>query len=445
MVTDMTKGSPSKVLLAFSMPMLISSMFQQFYNMADSIIAGRFIGENALAATGASFPVTMLFVAIALGVNIGCSVVISQLFGAKKYRNMKLAINTSFVFALSLSVLLTVFGLLFCKQILWLLNTPQNIMADSQAYLNIYIMGLMFLFLYNICTGVFTALGDSKTPLYFLVASSLGNIAVNLLFVIVLNMGVAGLAWATFLSQGVSSLLAVIVLVSRIKKLGHSGKVRYFSFSMLRKISVIAVPSILQQSFISVGNLFIQGLINGFGSSAVAGYSAAIKLNTFALTSFTSLANGLSSFTAQNIGAGKTQRVKKGFRAGAIMGAAVAVLCSSLFLLFSTQLLGMFLESDSTVAMETGKMFLYIAAPFYLVIVIKLMADAVLRGGGAMIAFMISTFSDLVIRVALAFVLSAFMGTNGIWASWPIGWSVAAIMSVTFYLCGNWKKKLRIN
>ncbi len=438
MLTDLTRGKPSSLLWRFSLPMLGSVVFQQLYNIADSVIAGNFVGEDALAAVGASYPVTMIFMAVAMGCNIGCSVVISQLFGGKRYGEMKTAVNTSFVSVLGLSLILTALGFLTCDPLLRLLRTPENIFDGGALYLKIYIGGLAFLFLYNICTGIFTALGDSRTPLYFLIASSVGNIALDLLFVITFHMGVAGVAWATFLAQGAASVLALVALLLRLRGVETQGHTAWFSAGMLRRISRVAVPSILQQSFISVGNLFIQGIVNGYGSSVVAGYSAAIKLNTFAVTSFTTLANGVSSFSAQNIGAGKCKRVRKGFRAGVIMAAAVTLPFLILYFFFGSQMIRLFLDGNSQEAVRAGNEFLLLVSPFYLVIAIKLVADAVLRGGGAMGYFMVATFSDLVLRVVLAFVLSPALGTAGIWISWPIGWLVAAVLSCLFYRKGVW-------
>ena len=446
MITDMTKGSPAKMLWAFSLPMLCSSIFQQMYNMADSIIAGRFIGEDALAAVGVSYPLTMIFMAVAMGCSIGCSVIISQMFGAKQYTQMKLAVNTSFVSCMVLSVLLTVAGLLLCNPLMSLLNTPNNIFADSETYLQVYILGLFFLFLYNISTGTFTALGDSKTPLYFLIASSVANILLDLLFVTAFHMGVAGVAWATFLAQGAASVLAFTFLVFRMRRIPSANKARLFSLLMLKKIGIVAIPSILQQSFISVGNLCIQGMINSYGSAVAAGYSAAVKLNTFALTSFTALANGLSSFTAQNIGAGQAVRVKKGFRAGVTIVMLVCIPFFAAFFFFGKSMIGLFLDSaqaQSTIAVDTGVQFLQIVSPFYFIIVVKLMADSVLRGASAMVPFMVTTFADLVLRVVLAFALSPAFHTTGIWASWPIGWVAASVMSVAFYLAGLWNPQKR--
>ena len=441
MITDLTEGNISRKLWSFSIPMLISVIFQQLYNIADSVITGKFVGEDALAAVGASYPITMIYMAVAIGCNIGCSIIISQLFGGKSYKDMKTAISTTFFSSGILSMILTVAGLVLCEPLLHMIHTPENIFADTATYLDIYVGGLVFLFLYNICTGIFTALGDSRTPLYFLIGSSLGNIFLDWYFVTAFHMGVAGVAWATFICQGIASLLSIITLINRLKRIKTEGKTVLFSGTMLKKISFVAIPSILQQSFISIGNIIIQSLINSYGSAIIAGYSAAIKLNTFGITSFSTLASGLSSFTAQNIGANKPERVKKGFRSGCILGLTLALPFFIAYFFFDETMLKLFLNSESSLAIQTGREFLKIVAPFYFVIAVKLMGDAVLRGAGAMGWFMAATFADLLLRIVLAYVLSGSMGTIGIWIAWPIGWVLAMIISVAFYRKGVWKRE----
>lgn len=444
MATDMTVGNPTKILWKFSIPMLVSVMFQQLYNIADSVIAGKYAGEAALAAVGASYPITMIFMAVAVGTNIGCSVIVSQLFGAKKLGRMKTAVTTTFCACFVMSAVLTLVGLLFSRNMMQLVNTPMDIMEDGNLYLKIYIAGLIFLFFYNVCTGIFTALGDSKTPLYFLIVSSIGNIVLDLLFVAVFKWGVAGVAWATFIAQGISSVLAFIVLIKRLNEMKIEEKSVFFDLKMLGKVSIVAVPSILQQSFVSIGNMFIQSLVNGYGPSVIAGYSAAIKLNTFAITSFTTLANGLSSFTAQNIGAGKDYRVKKGYKSALFM---VIVVVTPFFLLYfmgSSFMMGIFVDvEDGKSAILAGVKFLTIVTPFYYMVALKLMTDGVLRGAGAMGYFMVTTFTDLILRVILAYVFSVSMGMGeaGIWKSWPYGWCISAILSLIFYFSGKWKPK----
>lgn len=443
MITDLTEGNSKKALWVFSIPMLFSVIFQQLYNIADSIIAGRFIGENALAAVGASYPITMIFMAVAIGSNIGCAVVVSRLFGSKQYTHLKTAVCTIFFACIGVSIVMTLLGLLSGKALLVLIQTPENVFADAFLYLNIYICGFLFLFLYNICTGIFTSLGDSRTPLYFLIGSSVANILLDILFVAVLQMGVAGLAWATFAAQGAASLLALFTLLHRLKQLQSAASYKKFSVSMLKQIAIVAIPSILQQCFVSVGNLFIQSLVNGFGSAVIAGYSAAIKLNTFAVTCMTTLSNGLSSFTAQNLGAGKKERVREGFRAGALLGILVCVPFFLFYFFAGQTAMGLFMKEESQAAIRAGISFLHIVTPFYFIVTIKVMCDGVLRGGSAMLYFMTTTFTDLLLRVALAFFFAKglALGATGIWLAWPFGWSLSTLLSFAFYCLKPWEKK----
>jgi len=446
MITDMTVGKPSKVLWKFSLPLLISVAFQQFYSIADSIIAGNFIadGENALAAIGASYPVTMLFMAVAVGYNSGCSVIASNLFGSHKFGRLKTAIWTSIVSCVVLSAVFTAIGIIFSADIARTLNTPAEIFSDACTYLNIYVYGVPFLFLYNVCTGIFSALGDSKTPLYFLIGSSVGNVVLDIALIELFDMGVDGVAWATFIAQGCAAVLALITLVVRIKKLpSDDDEVRFFSLAMLGKISLIAVPSILQQSFVSVGNLFIQGIVNGYDSAAViAGYSAAIKLNTFVVTCVSTMSNGMSSFTAQNIGAGNMKRVSEGFRVSLIMSAAIALPITAVYLIFGEPLINMFMKSPDEAAIAVGCGFLTIVAPFYFSVAAKLNCDAILKGAGSVRYFVITTFTDLIIRVVLAYAFADTLGAEGVWWCWPIGWVVSAGLSAYFYASGHWKKHI---
>lgn len=435
MVQDLTVGDSGRLLLKYTIPMFISVAFQQIYNIADSMIAGKFAGEDALAAVGASYPITMIFMAVAVGSNIGCSVVISQLFGAKEYNKLKTAVSTTFIVGFALSLFLTIVGLFTTPHMMRMIQTPANIFDDGALYLRIYIGGFVFLFLYNVATGMFNSLGDSKTPLYFLIGSSVGNILLDLLFVAVFGLGVAGVAWATFIAQGAACILALIAFKKRIAEVGVTGKVPLFSGSVLKKIAFVAVPSILQQSFISIGNIFIQSLVNSYGSDVIAGYSAAVKLNTFIITGFTTLGNGISGFTAQNLGAGLSARIKEGYKTGIKMALCVAVPFFAAYFFFGKPLMLLFMEDTGSMAINVGVTFLKIVAPFYFVVSIKLVADGVLRGAEAMNYFMVSTFTDLVLRVILAFVLSGLFEASGIWMSWPVGWSVATVLSVVF--CGK--------
>ena len=437
---DLTVGDPAKVLWKFCLPLFGSIIFQQLYNIADSFVAGKFIGENALAAVGNSYEITLIFIAFAFGCNIGCSVIVSQLFGAKKLGEMKTAVYTTFISSAVVCAALMLAGTLGCDGLLRLINTPENVFADSKLYLDIYILGLPFVFFYNVATGIFSALGDSKTPFIFLAASSTSNIFMDILFVTAFKMGVAGVAWATFLCQGVSCVLAVLFVLRRLRGVETDEKSALFSFPLFCRIAAIAVPSILQQSFISVGNIVIQGVINSFGSSVMAGYSASVKLNNLVITSLTTLGNGISNFTAQNIGAGKMERVRSGFKAGLKLVWMLCLPIVALYLLGGRMLVNIFMNEPSEAAMASGVQFLRIVSPFYFVVSCKLVSDGVLRGAGLMKEFMAATFTDLILRVGLAIALSKALGAVGVWCAWPIGWSIAMVMSVIFYRRGPWEK-----
>ena len=430
---DLTVGKPESVLWKFCLPLFASIIFQQLYNIADSLVAGKFIGENALAAVGNSYEITLIFIAFAFGCNIGCSVIVSQFFGAKDYKNMKTSVYTAMISTAVLCAVLMLFGVLFCGNLLKLIKTPSAILNDSKLYLDIYIYGLPFMFFYNMATGIFSALGDSKTPFIFLAVSSVTNIFVDIIFVKAFNMGIAGVAWATFICQGISAVLAVIVVFLRLSKIKVLQRCPVFSFIILVKLLKIAIPSILQQSFISIGNIIIQSVINEFGAGTIAGYSAAVKLNNLVITSFTTLANGISNFTAQNLGAGKSERIRDGFKAGLKMVWIISIPLVLLYFFAGKQLLYLFLDNPTNTAIHTGIMFLCILSPFYFVVSAKLVADGILRGAGLMCRFMITTFTDLILRVVLAIILSKQFGSTGIWCAWPIGWSIATTLSVIFY------------
>lgn len=442
MQKDLTVGKPASVIFKFCLPLFGSIIFQQLYNLADSFVAGKFIGDAALASVGNSYEITLIFIAFAFGCNIGCSVIVSRYFGAKKYADLKTAVYTTWISGAVLCAILMVIGLTCSAQLLKLINTPDHLMADSQLYLNIYVWGLPFVFFYNISTGIFAALGDSRTPFIFLAISSLANIGVDIWFVVSFKMGVAGVAWATFLCQGVSCVLSVIFVLLQLRKIKADTKPKIFSWKVLGDISVIAIPSILQQSFISVGNIVIQSVVNSFGQVVMAGYSASVKLNNLVTTSFLTFANGISNYTSQNLGAGKTERIKPGFISGLVF---VWALCLPivLFYMFGGQyLLMLFMKDSTTGALDVGMQFLRIVSPFYFVVAVKIVCDGVLRGGGKMVKFMITTFTDLILRVVLALLLSKALGTDGIWWSWPIGWGVGMVVSVIFYFTTKWKKPL---
>ncbi|MDY4971247.1 MAG: MATE family efflux transporter [Lachnospiraceae bacterium] len=448
---DLTVGNPSEVLWKFSIPLFGSVIFQQMYNIADSLIAGKFVGEKALAAVGNSYEITLIYLAFAFGCNIGTSVIVSQLFGARRLKEVKTAVSTSMIATGVLCLTLMALGFCLTPQLLHLIHTPDDVFGDCLLYMNIYTGGLLFLFFYNVSTGIFSALGDSVTPFRFLAVSSVANIIVDYVFVTAFHMGVAGVAWATFICQGISCVAAVITVMRRMAALEKGVKAPVFSVQILKKIMVVAIPSILQQSFISVGNILIQSVINNFGTGVMAGYSAAIKLNNLVITSFTTLGNGMSNYISQNLGAGRHERIVPGYRAGLRMVYLICVPVILLYWLAGPVLTGIFMDQGTAEAIQAGTQFLRIVSPFYPVVSTKLIADGVLRGAQAMRQFMAATFTDLILRVALVYVLSGIYGVIGIWCAWPVGWFIGTLVSICFYRKitfsyekdgGNFRKKV---
>lgn len=417
--------------------MLLSMIFQQIYSIVDSIIAGNFINADALAAVGASAPITNIYIAIASGLSMGCSVIVSQIYGTKNYTRLKSAISTSIITVAVSSILFTIIGITTVDIFMQLLKTPCNIFSDSALYLKIYVWGIAFLFIYNAANAIFTGLGDSKTPLYFLIFSSVLNVFLDILFVTTFKMGVAGVAWATFIAQGLAGVLSMAWLMVRLKKIPNEHKkYKIYDKIILGKICKIGIPSILQQSFVSVGQLFVQSLINSFGSVVVAGFTAGMKLNVFCISVVTMFGNALSSFTAQNMGAGKKKRVIDGLKATMIMGVSLSALIMVAFLGFGDKFIELFVggTGDNAEVIKVGAEFLKVVSMFYLVIPVKLVVDGVLRGMGRMGGFMAGTLLDLIARVAFSFILAPVFGYIGIWYSWPIGWIVGTIVVLISYV-----------
>ncbi|MCL2055563.1 MAG: MATE family efflux transporter [Oscillospiraceae bacterium] len=451
MSKNLTEGKPWSLIWRFTLPLLISVIFQQLYTIADSIVAGQFVGETvedgirAVAALGVSSPIIMLFIQVANGINAGCAVVISQLFGGGKHVKLKTAITTSIIATVILAAALTIVGFLTSKPLLRLMNTPENVYNDATVYLNIYIAGLIFLFVYNVCTGIFTAMGDSKTPLFFLMASSVANVLLNLVMVIPLQMGVAGLAWATFIAQGISALIVVAVLYFRVKGIKTRHRGPRFSTSMLKTINRVALPTIAQLSFVSVGGLFVQNLINEMGEAAAAGFAASLRVCILGVACMFCPSNAFSAFSAQNIGAGKIERIPTGFKAGFALSAIIILPFVIAFTLFPDFIMGFFIKSGDAPpelleeTLSVGRMFLRFCSPFYFALAVKVMCDAVLRGGGALRPFVIATFVDLFLRVILSYALVPFIGFMGICVGWATGWVVSALMVFFFYKKGVWK------
>lgn len=330
--------------MKFSLPMIVGNLFQQAYTIVDSAIVGHYNGEAALAAVGASSALTTIFICVAIGGGIGASVIISQHFGAKRFARMKSAVYTALLTFLAVSVLLAGVGLLCSEQIMTALKTPPDALEIAVIYLNIYFYGLPFLFLYNILSSLFNALGKSRIPLYFLIFSSLLNVVLDWYFVAVLHRGVPGAAYATFLAQGLSAVLSFGVFLLELRRIPERSN-GLFRFGELRAMTRVALPSILQQSTVSIGMMLVQSVVNGFGTQILAGFSAAARIESLCIVPMAAISNALSSYTAQNIGAEKPERVPQGYRAANRMIVLISVLLCVLLELFRTPIIAMFLDA----------------------------------------------------------------------------------------------------
>lgn len=430
---------PVSALLIFALPMMLGNFFQQLYTMADSVIVGRFVGEDALAAVGASYSLTNVFISIAIGGGVGASVITSQTFGRRDYPRMKRSVSTVLLAFLGISILLGGVGLLFSQQIMVLLRTPENIMDQAVTYLNIYFLGLPFLFMYNVLSSMFNALGRSRIPLYLLIFSSVLNVVLDVYMVTAMHLGVAGVAWATLIAQGVSAVISFMIFLRELRS--YEGKQEgIFSVTELRNMTRVALPSILQQSTVSIGMMLVQSVVNSFGSEMLAGYSAAMRIESLCIVPMAAMGNAISSYTAQNIGAGEFDRVKKGYRSsyGIILAFAV-VICIAAELL-SRPLISLFMEEGgSSLAFDTGISCVRFMGWFYGMIGLKMVTDGVLRGAGDMKMFTIANLANLSLRVILAVTLAPRFGIAFVWFAVPVGWTINYLISLVEYRTEKWK------
>lgn len=473
---NMLTDHPGKSLLFFALPMILGNLFQQFYSTVDSIIVGQFVGEDALAAVGASYSLTTVFIMIAIGGGIGASVITSQYLGAGQYRKMKTSVYTALLSFLAVGILLSLVGLFLNEKILIALNTPNNILEDAMLYLEIYFIGLPFLFMYNILSSLFNALGNSKTPLYLLIVSSVFNIILDLLFVKSFGMGVVGAAAATVLAQGISAIASFCILMHTLRK--YADKVTHqfeavqfpkkmqlqaqsqtqpheqeyiskrFSIRSIYDIQIwgsmlkVAIPSMLQQSIVSIGMLLVQSVVNGFGSSVLAGYSAGTRIESICIVPMIATGNAVSTFTAQNLGAGKPERVKQGYRAAVRIVMAFAVGICLILSFFHESIISSFLEQGSEpAAFATGNAYLSFLAFFFGFIGLKASTDGVLRGSGDVLVFTLANLFNLSIRVTVAFALAPVWGVQAVWIAVPMGWAANYVVSLIRYLSGKWSRK----
>ena len=465
----LTSKPPFYALFVFSLPIIIGNLFQQLYTMVDSAVVGRFVGEQALAAVGASYSLTVVFICVAIGGGVGSSVIVSKYFGARNFSAMKTAVSTAFLTFLGISIFLGAVGIVINRPLLVALKTPYDALDLALVYLRIYFLGLPFLFMYNVISSMFNALGKSRIPLVFLIFSSVLNVALDFLFVAVFKTGVAGAAWATLIAQGLSCVLSFAVFMSTLGKFKDSDdgvaaagdvaggvscgklarggyrKFRFFDGRELASMAKIAIPSILQQSTVSIGMMLVQSVVNSFGSEALAGYSAFSRIASIAIVPMAALNNSMSSYTAQNIGAGKPERVVKGYHAANLMVAFFAVTLCLCIEIFYRPLISLFIGAGgSETALRTGQAALRFEGFFYCWIGFKMACDGLLRGAGDMKVFTLANLINLSIRVVVSIVCAPRFGIEWVWYSVPMGWFMNFVISFAEYRTGKWKRGLEI-
>lgn len=428
-------------MLFFALPMIMGNLFQQFYNIMDSVIVGRFVGEEALASVGASYSVTNVFIAIAIGGGVGSAVIVSQFLGAEQIGKMKTAVSTTLINFLCLSLILGSLGYQLNTQILQWMNTPANVMSDAEVYLKIYFVGLPFLFMYNVQAAVFNSLGDSRTPLGLLIFSSFLNILLDLLFVCSFGWGVAGVAVATLIAQGVSAVISFLILLRKLKSYPGQEDFRFYDQGMVLGMLKVALPSTLQQSIVHIGMLLVQSVINGFGSSIMAGYAAATRIESISIVPMLAIGNAMSTFTAQNMGAGQPERVRKGYRYACMMVGVSAVILCVVLQLFGDSFILAFLDLESgQTAYETGISYVNFISFFFICIGLKATTDGLLRGAGDVLVFTVANLINLSIRVFVAFHFAAAWGPQAVWFAIPMGWTANYLISLCRYLTGKWSR-----
>ncbi len=439
---DLTKGDETKQLIGFALPMLLGNIFQQFYNMVDSFVVGRFLGTTALAAVGTSFPIIFFMLSLIMGVAMGSTVLISQFFGAKDPGNLRKVISTSYIFLLIAGTIMSAVGVLSTSFILKALAVPADIMPEASAYLRIIFAGMLATFGYNGVAAMLRGLGDSKTPLYLLIASTLMNVVLDLVFVVVFKWGVAGAAWATIIAQALSFAGVLIVLDKKNQYLRLDRRNLKWDKTMFAQMLRIGLPTGLQQTLVSLGMMALTRVVNGFGPLTMAAYTAALRIDSIASMPAMNLSQAVTTFTGQNIGAGKPERVRRGHLSAIAVNAGISLVMTLCVILFGRQMMGIFTTDQRVVAI--GAQYLLIVGLFYVVFGTMFINNGVMRGAGDVFIPMINTILALwVVRLpcALLFTKVFHMGSDGIWWSIPAGWSIGFVFSTWYYLSGKWKNK----
>ena len=439
-LTDMTSGSPLRHIILFSLPLLAGNLFQQLYNMVDSIVVGRFVGETALAAVGTAFPVVFLLSSLFMGLGIGAMVMISQFYGAGEHEKLKATIDTIYTALLVGAIPLSVFGMVLCGPIMRLLAVPENTIAECRTYMLIVLGGLIGSLGYNANAGILQGVGDSKTPLLFLVLACIINIVLDLVFVVVLHMGVAGVAIATVIAQTASWVFGIVYINKKFPQLRIEPLSMRFDKTLLRKVISLGVPAGIQQALFSFGVMAMLRLVNGYGSAFMAGYNASNKVDALVFLPIQSFATAATTFVGQNIGAGRLDRVRQGTRVTLSLSIGFSIVAAAALYPMSAFCMQLFSSEPAVIA--SGVAFLHRILPFYWMLSISFVLQAVLRGAGEMRIPMIASILSLwLARVPAAYVLAYFFGAENMHYCYAFGWVVGLCITVPYFFFGHWKNR----
>ena len=438
---DLSVGKESKLIFRFAMPMLLGNVFQQLYNIIDSIIIGNYLGKEALGAVGASFPLIFALMSFIIGIATGSTIVIAQYFGSKDLKNVRKAIDTLYIFLFFASIIISIIGIIFSKEIFRLIDLPESIIPEAVQYFNIFISGAILFFGFNGTSAILRGLGDSVTPLIFLIMSTIINILLDLLFVIVLKWGISGVAIATIISQGCAFIAVILYLNKYHKVIKFSILKLKFDKIIFRKSLRIGLPTGFQNTFVALGMLALFRIVNMFGTDTIAAYSVAMRINSFVVMPAMNFANALAVFVGQNLGANKPKRINNGLKATLFMTSVISVTVTIIAISFGRYIMGAFISDINVI--EIGYQYLVIVGSFYIIFSTMFVVNGVMRGAGATLVPMFITLISLwIVRIPVSYFLSLEIGEIGIWWGIPIAWVLGMILSFVYYLSGRWKTKV---
>ena len=442
MIYDMTKGSPLKMILSFSVPMLIGNIFQQIYNFVDAAVVGKFIGAHSLAAVGATSTLMTLSICFMMGMTNGAGIIISQAFGKRSFEEMRRTVTSLIYIVLVLSVLISAAGIIFARPVLRLLSTPDSVIDESVRYVTVIFSFITATAAYNASGAVLRSLGDSRTPLYALIISAVLNVCMDLLFVVVFKAGVTGAAAATVIAQMISAAFCITHIVRHRHQLNLDGITRSTDKETIIKIFRTGLPAALESCLIALGTMSVQRLVNSFGEMTMAAYTASTRIDSIAIMPIVSIGMSLSVFSGQNMGAGNIDRIKQGLYRTLFSLIGICTVLAALIVLFRAQLLGLFLDKNTAAeAIDIGGRYLTIVCTAYIVAAVMRSYLNVLRGAGDVNTSAISGITELAARILFAYILVRPFGATGIWIATPIAWTAGAVVPVARYYSGKWKDK----